>query len=548
MASTKYTYSIQNDFPNHAVSLDRITKEISESSIVIALEQISNSGDVCDIWFKDTLSGTDETTLNTIVAAHSGELLPDNTPQKVELYKGASAVPTASSGVVGQAPAKGLGGFIPDPRNNTYQPNPDEVVSLYADVYGALVTRGQILTDEGSFRDDFVGNIESELTGTVTFTNGSTEITGSGTFFSDELTRAHFIKLQSDGYDKYVQIERMPTSTTALLTEPYSGTTGSGVAVKSRWLYEPLNGITTPFTFSGSKVYLSSGTAQDEGVNLYRGGDYLPLVSVWNVKISKRSEKQTAFLGLRDDVNNPTMYSDILFDGYDNTKITFRSAYGGDEELSHISLPSGFTTDQYLKYKIDTSIDYVGLMINGVLVARHENHVPDPYVPLYLSAGIKNLEAETETTFQLDSVLFSNQDQVQISNNFLSPIPVVSKEDQHTIVGKLSTDTTTLNQNIIEYTVPTDRVFYLIGYRIECLGSVDGFINIGRNDLQISGSQSVDGNSFRSIFINGGGNTGEVDFSSPRKIGVGGDTIRVAVTPKGSLTCEWYAILDFVLR
>jgi hypothetical protein len=77
MPATKYTYSISGDFPNQLVDIDRLTREIRQSVIVIALDYINTSGDDCDIWFKDALSGGDETVLDGIVAAHSGDPLPD---------------------------------------------------------------------------------------------------------------------------------------------------------------------------------------------------------------------------------------------------------------------------------------------------------------------------------------------------------------------------------------------------------------------------------------------------------------------------------------
>ena len=73
MINTKYTYSIQNDFPNHKENSDRLTLEIQNSSITISLDCINTSDDECDIWFKDILSSDDLITLNSIVATHSGE-------------------------------------------------------------------------------------------------------------------------------------------------------------------------------------------------------------------------------------------------------------------------------------------------------------------------------------------------------------------------------------------------------------------------------------------------------------------------------------------
>jgi hypothetical protein len=75
MAATKYIFSIANDFPNQIVATDALTSEIQASNITKALDFISTSGDVCDIWFKDQLSAGEEIYLANIVAAHQGEPL-----------------------------------------------------------------------------------------------------------------------------------------------------------------------------------------------------------------------------------------------------------------------------------------------------------------------------------------------------------------------------------------------------------------------------------------------------------------------------------------
>ena len=70
-----YTYSIQNDFPNHVVATDRLSKEIRESAIQAALDGINTGGDNCTVMLKANISG-DKTKLDGLVAAHSGEPLP----------------------------------------------------------------------------------------------------------------------------------------------------------------------------------------------------------------------------------------------------------------------------------------------------------------------------------------------------------------------------------------------------------------------------------------------------------------------------------------
>jgi hypothetical protein len=74
MAATNYTYSIDNDFPNRQVDSDSLTTQINASSIgSAALLYIETTGDDCDIWFDGPLSSGDQTTLDGIVAAHTGE-------------------------------------------------------------------------------------------------------------------------------------------------------------------------------------------------------------------------------------------------------------------------------------------------------------------------------------------------------------------------------------------------------------------------------------------------------------------------------------------
>lgn len=82
--ATKYTYSISGDFPNQKVDSSRLTKEIQDSSIVATLERIDTDGDDCDIWFDASLSGADQATLNALVAAHTGEPMPDTSCNRTD--------------------------------------------------------------------------------------------------------------------------------------------------------------------------------------------------------------------------------------------------------------------------------------------------------------------------------------------------------------------------------------------------------------------------------------------------------------------------------
>lgn len=70
MTATKYTYAF-SAFPNSKVEPSSLTAEIGASAIVTALDFI-DTNTACDIWFKDPLSGGDQTLLGQVVAAHQG--------------------------------------------------------------------------------------------------------------------------------------------------------------------------------------------------------------------------------------------------------------------------------------------------------------------------------------------------------------------------------------------------------------------------------------------------------------------------------------------
>jgi hypothetical protein len=84
-------------FTKSPCSIDRLTQEIQQSSIVTALDYITLSGSTLSVYFKVSLSSTDETTLNGLITAHSGEPLPQNDIANVKLVEDIT-VPKDSDG------------------------------------------------------------------------------------------------------------------------------------------------------------------------------------------------------------------------------------------------------------------------------------------------------------------------------------------------------------------------------------------------------------------------------------------------------------------
>jgi hypothetical protein len=82
MSSTKYTYSVAQDFSN-GLYIPNLVDEIQSSSIVTAFDYATQKGNKIDLWFKAALSGGDETTLDSLVASHDSTIVIEDTPVSV---------------------------------------------------------------------------------------------------------------------------------------------------------------------------------------------------------------------------------------------------------------------------------------------------------------------------------------------------------------------------------------------------------------------------------------------------------------------------------
>jgi uncharacterized membrane protein len=312
--------------------------------------------------------------------------------------------------------AQGLTSFSPDPQNDFT----GSAMALQADASGNLQVRGQVLSDEGSMRDDFNGSsLTTALTGTLTFTNGSTTVTGSGTAFLAELSTDNYIKKTADSETLYTLIESIDSDTQITLVTPYGGTTASTTAVKSRWA------TTTPgggsITVANSLVNLLPGTANASVVSIQTKGDYLPYSIFFRASISQRIANQTTVIGFQDSTSSPQKQAVIVFDGTSNSTLKFRtssSSAAADTQETTVTLATNATTAQYQDYQIDLSASQATLSINGTIAATHSYHLPGPYDNLSIVASVTNSAVVTATTLSIDSIFFQNLDQLQISNSF----------------------------------------------------------------------------------------------------------------------------------
>lgn len=310
-------------------------------------------------------------------------------------------------------------GYSPNPSS---YPGPISQVSM--DYSDQTMVRGQVLTDEASFRDDFSGTtLTKTLTGTVGFTSGSYDVTGTGTAFTSEIQGDQYIKKSADAESLYVQVDYLTDDENLVLSEPYAGTTAGATAVVSNWK-TAVNGAGSSLNVANSVLSLTVGGGINKYAGIFRAADYLPYNLAAKFSVSTRSTAQTIAFGFQDDQAVPTKQACFIFDGTVNTTVKCRSASSAaaaDIQDTTIILPQGNTSTTHY-YRIDVTATGVNFTIDDVVVAVHSDHIPGPYDLLGIGCYLNNTGgAATAATVALDWVYLSNQNQVEVTNGFKEP-------------------------------------------------------------------------------------------------------------------------------
>lgn len=312
-----------------------------------------------------------------------------------------------------------LGGFSPETAILTTLTNLGDTSDYKVDSRGNMNVRGQVLTDEGSYREEFVGTtLYHTLVGTVTFTNGSRFVTGSGTAFTNKtFGYSDYIKLSTDTDASYARIESITSATTLTLVAAYTGTGGAGTGYTSS--FTPLTGTGGSFTFGSSLANVISGTTTASVTKLFRSIDYCPLTIVVNATISQRIANQTAYIGMSDNVASPTISAFFQFDGTNANVVklvTQSTAAAADIDTDTINLSTASTVSK--RYKVEINQEAVLFTIDDILVGTHKNHIPTPYAYMNGVIGWVNGTSPASTsTIAIDNVYVGNYDSVSIYNN-----------------------------------------------------------------------------------------------------------------------------------
>lgn len=329
-----------------------------------------------------------------------------------------SGTVTTGAGSVSTQVQPQIAGQVPD-QFHTY---PIGTGTPFIDSRGLLATRSQVLTDEGSFRQDFSTSFLSTLTGTVQFTNNSTAITGSGTLFTQEVQPGNFIKKLTDSETLYVVIASVNSDTSLTLASPYQGTTASATGEQSLLATQTPAG--SSISVAASRLNIAANVASGDVVGVSGGtGDYLPILLQGTLSVSQAVANQHVVFGLQDAPGTAwTQRAVVELDGTDPTIgsfVTNSSTGGSDVEDTQFVYPNGgtFLTDH--DYRINCNASRIELVVDGVVVATHTLHLVDPYKFLIPVAYIQNTGVvSSSTTLSIEYVYFNDSDRLETTNTF----------------------------------------------------------------------------------------------------------------------------------
>jgi hypothetical protein len=368
---------------------------------------------------------------------------------------------------------------------NTLQGYAGEVVgwtttthqSLTVDGIGALYTRGQVMTDEGSFTDDFQGSgFTTNLTGTLEFTNGSDQVVGTGTLFLTELDYYTVIKKSTDADTLFIQVSSVEDDTHLTLLTPYQGTSQSGqTGVKSKWITAV--GTGGSISVGSSLVTIAAGTTSGSITGFWTVPDYIPFLGALKVSVDNRRSNQNIYIGWFDVAQNaqPNLLAAFLLDGTTNTAakcVSGTSTAAADTQTTSITIPNGANSTASNIYRVAPWQGQVAFYINDSLVAVNTQHIVPPYADIRFGVYVVNTGIPAgATSIVTDSAIYesidrfdvrcynTNADLLQVTANGRTttgvPVPLqVSSAGIAVVSGAvtLSGTANTIRGNVTQYT------------------------------------------------------------------------------------------------
>jgi hypothetical protein len=284
------------------------------------------------------------------------------------------------------------------------------------DTGGALVTRGAILTDEGTFRANFANNSLAVAIGECTVSGNV--VTGVGFDASDVHLKDYF-KFDADAEAAWTQIDSIDSPTQITLVSAY---VGSATGQASRALMRPTTGAGGSITVLNGQCVMTSGTTSGSRTILSRVVDYAPLVYRQRVSVSQRVANQNVRIGFSESSPTPRWFARFRMEGATNTVIACETGRNptqapsaAETETTSVLVPFGKTTAQMLDLRIEQLVESVRFYIDNVLVAEHSKALPSAYDVMVAGTLIENTGIPaSSTTVTVDYVTSKNHNRLEI--------------------------------------------------------------------------------------------------------------------------------------
>lgn len=317
-----------------------------------------------------------------------------------------NALPTL---LMGEPSASWPGYTGPDSTNQRY---------VIVDDDNALITRGSVLTDEGTFRVNFANTSVAVSIGTVSISGAV--VSGTG-FLTADCHYKDYFKLDADGESAWTQIDSIDSDTQLTLRTAYVGGT-SGNA--SRTLMRPVTGSGGSIAVASGTCTIGGGTTINAITRLTRNVDYGPLVFRARTTISQRIVNQTWRIGLSESFTTADRwFARFRIDGTTATTVICETGRNpsttpsaAETESTTVTLPNGATTAVKNEYRVELLTEKVVFFINNIQVAEHSRVIPAQHDDMEGSITCINggTDPASNTTAVVDYVTVKNHNKLEV--------------------------------------------------------------------------------------------------------------------------------------
>lgn len=338
-------------------------------------------------------------------------------------------------------------------------PSSTERRGIGVDEGGALVTRGAVTTDEGTFRVNFANTSIAVTLGTVT--RSGRVITGTG-FGSADVHEGDYFKFDADADTSWMQIASIDSDTQITLAGDYTGAT-SGAASRSLVFVNMQNGA--GYSVASGQLTVTSGTTSGASGIVGRVVDYAPLVFRCAASISQRIANQEIRIGFAEPVTAgaPRWFARFNANGTNNTQIVCESGRNpttapsaAETQQTTVTLPNAATTATINDYRIEILTESVRFYVNKVLVAEHVRVLPSQSDIMAASVRIVNTgTAASSTSVVVDYMTTKNHNKLEIGIMSDSEQIVVQQPDlvpfTYSVAGVIAINTILLNIDCLRF-------------------------------------------------------------------------------------------------